>query len=87
MGRYDLDSPTDYDYEVMDVTDKIVHPNYDKTIVENDLALLILDQDSVHPIIRINEFDYVPSDGEELKVMGEWQCLDLDLVHRSIDVV
>ncbi|KAL7545086.1 hypothetical protein ACHAWF_008447 [Thalassiosira exigua] len=75
LGRYDLDSPYDYDYEVLDVLEKVVHPDYDKTVVENDLALLILERDSVHPYIRINDRDSVPSDGEELAVMG-WGDVD-----------
>ena len=36
LGRYDLDDEMDFDYEIMDVTEKIVHPEYDKTVVEND---------------------------------------------------
>ena len=75
LGRYDLDSPFDYDYEVMNVVDTIIHPRYDKDIVENDLALLILERDSVHPYIKINDDENVPSDGEELVVMG-WGDID-----------
>ena len=26
----------DFDYEIMGVTEKIIHPQYDKTVVEND---------------------------------------------------
>ena len=37
IGRYDLDAPDDYDYEVMNVLEKIIHPQYDKEIVEVSL--------------------------------------------------
>ena len=36
LGRYDLDDEMDFDYEIMGVTEKIIHPDYDKTVVEND---------------------------------------------------
>lgn len=71
LGRYDLDDPSDYDYETMDVWEEIIHPDYDEAAVENDIALLILERDSIHPYIRINSRDTVPSDGDELVVMGE----------------
>lgn len=51
--------------------EKIIHPRYDKTVVENDLALLILERESVHPVIRINDEGNVPYDGEKLAVMGK----------------
>ena len=69
LGRYDLDSIYDYDYEVLDVTSKIVHPAYDKATVEHDLALLVLERDSVHPYIEINVDGNLPANGEELAVM------------------
>lgn len=75
LGRYDLDSPDDYDYEVLDVMEKIVHPEYDSTVVENDIALLVLERDSVHPYVRLNGDENVPANGEELSVMG-WGDVD-----------
>ena len=51
--------------------DIIIHPNYDQTVVENDLALLVLDVESVHPYVKINANAFVPSNGEDLVVMGE----------------
>jgi len=69
LGRYDLDSPTDDDYEVMGVTEKVVHPDYDRDVVENDLALLVLERESAHPYVRINARGDVPMEGEELRVM------------------
>ncbi|KAL7532392.1 hypothetical protein ACHAXR_004604, partial [Thalassiosira sp. AJA248-18] len=75
LGRYDLDSENDFDYEVLGVTQTIVHPDYNKAMVENDLALLILERESVHPYIRINGNGNVPSAGEELAVMG-WGDID-----------
>lgn len=75
LGRYDLDSPSDYDYEVMDVVEKIIHPYYDKAVVENDLALLVLERDSVHPYVGINGDVAVPSGGDRLAVMG-WGDVD-----------
>mmetsp|Transcript_5200 Transcript_5200/g.13019 ORF Transcript_5200/g.13019 Transcript_5200/m.13019 type:complete len:1009 (+) Transcript_5200:105-3131(+) len=75
LGRYDLDDPFDFDYEERDVTETIVHPRYDKTVVENDLALLVLGEESVHPYVRINTEGGVPSDGEGLVVMG-WGDID-----------
>ena len=75
LGRYDLDDPLDYDYEEMNVKSKIVHPEFDKVVVDNDVALLVLQKQSVHPIIRINNDPNVPIDGEELTVMG-WGDID-----------
>lgn len=75
LGRYDLDDFQDYDYEVLDVMETIIHPEYDKTVVENDLAILVLERDSVHPWIRINDDWDVPSDGGKLTVMG-WGDID-----------
>jgi len=75
LGRYDLDDPLDYDYEEMNVKSKIVHPQFDKVVVDNDVALLILQKQSVHPIIRINNDPNIPIDGEELTVMG-WGDID-----------
>ena len=76
LGRYDLDSPDDYDYEVLDVMEKIVHPEYDSTVVENDIALLVLERDSVHPYVRLNGDENVPANGEELSVMVSWLIID-----------
>ena len=59
----------------MSVIDKIVHPNYDESVVENDLALLILEKDSIHPYVTINTDDNVPIDGDKLVVMG-WGDID-----------
>jgi len=75
LGRYDLDSPTDYDYEVMDVVDIIVHPQYDESVVENDIALLVIERDSKHPYIQINSNNEIPVDEEKLIVMG-WGDID-----------
>ena len=75
LGRYDLDSPTDYDYEVMDVVDIIVHPQYDESVVENDIALLVIERDSKHPYIQINANNESPIDEEKLIVMG-WGDID-----------
>ena len=49
--------------------EKIVHPEYDSTVVENDIALLVLERDSVHPYVRLNGDENVPANGEELSVM------------------
>ena len=59
----------------MSVINKIVHPNYDESVVENDLALLILENDSIHPYVTINTDDTVPIDGDKLVVMG-WGDID-----------
>ena len=59
----------------MSVIEKIVHPNYDESVVENDLALLILEKDSIHPYVTINTDDNVPIDGDKLVVMG-WGDID-----------
>jgi len=75
LGRYDLDSPTDYDYEVMDVVDIIVHPQYDESVVENDIAILVIERDSKHPYIQINSNNEIPVDEEKLIVMG-WGDID-----------
>ena len=75
LGRYDLDDPLDYDYEEMNVISKIVHPEFDKVVVDNDVALLILEKQSMHPIIRINNDPNVPVDKEELSVVG-WGDID-----------
>ena len=81
LGRYDLDSNTDYDYEVMNVFGKIIHPEYNEAIVEHDVALLVLERDSIHPYVILNDNDNVPMDGEGLVVMGKilllllWHCL------------
>jgi len=75
LGRYDLDSPTDYDYEVMDVVDIIVHPQYDESVVENDIAILVIERDSKHPYIQINTNNESPIDEEKLIVMG-WGDID-----------
>ena len=74
LGRYDLDDP-DPDYEEMSIISKIVHPQFDKDIVDNDVALLLLQRQSIHPYIRINNNPNVPIDGEELVVMG-WGDID-----------
>ena len=75
LGRYDLDSSTDYDYEVMDVVDIIVHPQYDESVVENDISLLVIERDSKHPYIQINSNNEIPVDEEKLIVMG-WGDID-----------
>lgn len=75
LGRYDLDDPLDPDYEELSVVNKIVHPQFDKVVVDNDVALLMLQKQSAHPIIRINNDPNVPIDGEELTVMG-WGDID-----------
>lgn len=77
LGRYDLDDPDDYDYEIMGVIEKIVHPDYDKAVVENDLALLVLERNSVHPWVRVNADGLVPYQGEELAVMVSRRALVL----------
>ena len=71
LGRYDLDSNNDYDYEVMNVFGKIIHPDYNEAIVEHDVALLVLERDSIHPYVILNDNDNVPMDGEGLVVMGK----------------
>ena len=58
----------------------IIHPEYNKTVVENDLAILVLERDSVHPWIRINDDWDVPSDGGKLTVMVRGY-LSLSLFH------
>lgn len=70
LGRYDLDDPLDTDYEEMNILSAIVHPQYDKVVVDNDVALLVLQKQSIHPYVRINDTPNVPDDGEELTVMG-----------------
>ena len=71
LGRYDLDSMTDYDYETMAVIDVVLHPGWDPIIVSNDVALLILERNSRHPYVTINRDWDVPTQGEHLVVMGE----------------
>ena len=75
LGRYDLDDPLDFDYEEMSVDITIIHPQFDKVVVDNDVALLILERPSVHPIVQINNDQNIPIDGEELTVMG-WGDID-----------
>jgi len=75
LGRYDLDDPLDSDYEEMTVTRAIIHPQFDKVVVDNDVALLLLEKQSIHPYIRINNSPNIPIDGEELTVMG-WGDID-----------
>lgn len=75
LGRYDLDDPLDSDYEEMMVTRAIIHPQFDKVVVDNDVALLLLEKQSIHPYIRINNSPNIPIDGEELTVMG-WGDID-----------
>ena len=77
LGRYDLDAPDDYDYEVMGVSAIFTHPNYDDADLStnHDVALLFLDRDSVHPQVRLNDNANLPTDGDELVVMG-WGVID-----------
>ena len=77
LGRYDLDDLDDYDYEVMGVSAIFIHPNYDDAdlATNHDVALLVLDRDSVHPQIRLNDNANLPTDGDELVVMG-WGDID-----------
>jgi len=75
LGRYDLDSTTDTDYEVMEVAYAMLHPGWDPIVVSNDVALLFLGGESRHPYVRINGDGDVPTEGEYLAVLGEcaWQ--------------
>jgi secreted trypsin-like serine protease len=73
LGRYDLDSPTDDDYEVMEVVYALVHPMWDPINVSNDVALLLLGGESRHPYVRINGDGLAPTEGEHLAVLGEWR--------------
>ena len=79
LGRYDLDSATDYDYEVMEVVDAVLHPGWDPIKVSNDVALLLLGGESRHPYVRINGDGDVPTEGEYLAVLGELEMV----LHRG----
>ncbi|KAL3782111.1 hypothetical protein ACHAW5_010377 [Stephanodiscus triporus] len=82
LGRYDLDSMTDYDYETMAVIGVVLHPGWDPIIVSNDVALLILERDSRHPYVTINRDQDVPTQGEHLVVMG-WGDIDQDSIKQQ----
>ncbi|KAL3826793.1 hypothetical protein ACHAXA_000619 [Cyclostephanos tholiformis] len=81
LGRYDLDSASDVDYEIMGLRydGVMVHPNYDKVNVRNDVAILLLDGTSDQAYVVINRDDNVPYEGEYLTVMG-WGDIDPDSV-------
>ncbi len=74
LGRYDLDSTYDVDYEILGLKydGMILHPNYDPILVQNDVALLLLDGSSRHGYVTINDDGNVPYEGEYLTVMGEF---------------
>ncbi len=53
----------------------MVHPNYDKVNVRNDVAILLLDGTSDQAYVVINRDDNVPYEGEYLTVMGAFPFL------------
>ena len=75
MGRYDLDDLRDYDFEVMDVVEAFVHPGYNKETVNNDIALIMLERQSIHPYVKLNADSDVPTTGDDLRVKG-WGDID-----------
>ena len=90
LGRYDLDSPTDYDYETMNIVGQIIHPQWNEELVINDVALLLLEDVSTHPYITVNQNSNIPNnnnnneqDDNELVVMG-WGDINPDDVAQQI---
>lgn len=75
LGRYDLDDLSDYDFEVMDVVEAFVHPGYNKETVDNDIALLMLERQSIHPYVKLNADSDVPTKSDDLRVKG-WGDID-----------
>lgn len=87
LGRYDLDSETDYDYEVMSVIGTVLHPGWDPILVSNDVALLILERESQHQYVTINWDDSIPIEGESLTVMGWGDINPDDVEQQTSDVL
>jgi len=85
LGRYDLDSTTDYDYETMSIVGQIIHPEWDELLVTNDVALLLLEDASSHPYITVNQNANIPieqDDDDELVVIG-WGDINPDDVAQQ----
>jgi len=82
IGRYDLDSASDFEYENFNVLETIIHPEYMEGYIDYDIALVVLDEDSDYPYVRLNDEESVPEGEEELIVMG-WGDID----HRESELV
>ena len=59
----------------MGIVREIVHPEYDTTLVNNDFTLLVLERESIHPYVKINDDANIPVAEEELVVVG-WGDID-----------
>lgn len=87
LGRYDLDSPTDYDYETMAIVGQFIHPGWDELLVTNDVALLLLDNASSRPYVTVNQNANIPHENidDKLVVMGWGDINPDDVVQQTSD--
>ena len=69
IGRFDLNDITE-DYENIMVDYELVHPNYDKSLLDNDFMLLKLKTDSHKPPVSIDNGSQNTDAGADVTVMG-----------------
>lgn len=60
----------DYEYYVINPEHKVIYPSYDPNTQAHDFLLLMLDQPSNFYPIALNTKQFVPTDGQQLTVMG-----------------
>lgn len=89
IGRYDT-SDSDENYENINISQALQHPDYDSSLARNDFMLILLQSPSSYPFIKINEDDEIFP--RNLLVMGwgnqskKWPSIRRTIERNRVDL-
>lgn len=77
IGRHDLEDSSE-EYESINVVEKILHPCYDDSSLQNDVMILKLESDSTAQVVTYDTGDADTCEGNPVTVMGWGSTTDLN---------